>query len=273
MLSEIRYLFQYCLFFQLWRMCGTRDPDICSYGRSAPLLPHRPVPGASRPTPSQRDGGSARWCFLAVSKWLFALPNQTTGLQAPANRLHLFVNLTFRGGAPIRDSSEWTKPAPSFDAPGSAQTHHNGQRSSGQRFQQDPVVQAAPTHSYVTCTKPALRGTLLCGWGPRAEPDTCRSPQLPLTSADTDTAPPALMWHCGSRHKSTGLSTTFLCHLTLSFAYGVIRCQRASSGRLIDDFSFTSTTTIFNNHWNGLDVRKSRKPINKPGTVIIEKFM
>lgn len=200
-------IFQNCVFFQLWWVCGTRDADICSYGRSAPLLPHRPVPGASRPTPSQRDGGSARWCILGVSKWLFPLPNQTTGLQAPASRLHLFVSLTFRWGAPIRGSSEWTKPASSSDAPGSAQTHYSRQQSSGQRFPQDPVIRASPAHSYVTVPN-QLREGLYCVAGV-SWVDSCRSPQLPLTSADTDTAPPVFCDIEGAAMRAQGYRPLF----------------------------------------------------------------
>lgn len=197
-------------FFQLRWMRGTRDANICSYGRSTPLLPHRPVSC----TLSQREGGSARWCFLGVCKQLFPIPNQTTGLQTPANRLHLFVSLTFWRSAPIRSSSEWTKPAPSTDAPGSAQTHYSGQQSSGQRFPQDLVILTSPAHSCVTCTKPALRGTLLCGWGlpeSRAETDTCRIPQLPLTSPDADTAPPVLSDKAGAAMRAQGYRPPFLC--------------------------------------------------------------
>lgn len=223
-LKSAMYINQNGIFFQLRWMCGTRDANICSNGRSTPLLPHRPMPWAASLTLSQRDGGSARWCFLGVSKQLFPIPNQTTGLQTPANRLHLFVSLTFRRSAPIRGSSEWTKPAPSSDAPGSAQTHYSGQQSSGQRFPQDPVILTSPAHSCVTGTKPALRGTPLCGWGllsQELKPTPAKAHNY-LTSADTDTAPPVLSDTVGAAMRAQGYRPLFVRHLTLSFAYGVI---------------------------------------------------
>ncbi len=202
-------------------MCGTRDTDICSNGRSAPLLPHRPVPGASRPTPSQRGGGSARWCFLGVSKWLFPLPNQTTGLQAPANRLHLFVSLTFRWGAPIRGSSEWTKPASSSDAPASAQTHYSRQQSSGQRFPQDPVTLPL-LHTRTSLYQTSFERDSIVWLGSsesRAETDTCRSPQLPLTSADTDSALPVFCDTAGAAMRAQGYRPLFCASPHLVFCF------------------------------------------------------